>query len=137
MKGQKKENAPAASDNPLLKIDNRDDFMIDSSNLLQNPGILLTKGYERLDLGKENSKKFDLDKISKSTSIIIILRYYEYVTMATFKFEFVLPMLESGLNMDEVIDLIKHSLRNRLLVNAPAFDTIFEPEIQYTGRIRY
>lgn len=138
MKGQKKQSPDTASaeDNPLLKIENRIDFSIETSNLLQEPDKLIFPGYETFDVRQEQSP-FDTSKLSDSTSIIINLRYYEYLCTATFSMSFIVPLLQSGLSIKDVFDMIKHALRNRLLLNAPTFDSIFEPDFHYLGKIRY
>ena len=138
LKGQKKPEKDGESyeENPLLKIDNRADFKIESSNLLQDPDKLLFYGYENFDLKKEKDH-FDLGKLNDESSIVIVLRYYEYICTASFKFRFMIPMLQSGLTAKDIFDLMKHALRNKLLMNAPTFDTIFEPDFFYYGKVRY
>jgi hypothetical protein len=138
LKGQKKDNPDSKNleDNPLLKIDNRVDFMIESGNLLQDPGKLLFEGYENFDLKKEKDH-FDNGRIGENSTIVVVLRYYEYVCIATFKFSFIIPILQSGLNAKDVFDMIKHALRNKLLLNAPTFDVIFEPDFVYIGKVMY
>ena len=129
LKGQKKEqNASDRKDNPLLKIDDKVDFSIESSNLLQDPEQLLFPDYLFFDLNKDKDH-FDFDKLNDDSSIIIVLRYYEYVC--------IVPILQSGLNAKDVFDMIKHALRNRLLLEAPSFDVIFEPDMHYDGKIKY
>ena len=138
LKGQKKQSPDTekADENPLLKIENRVDFNIETSNLLQEPDKLLFPGYESFDIRQEQAP-FDTTKISDKTSIIINLRYYEYLCTATFTMSFIIPLLQSGLSIKDVFEMIKHSLRNRLLLNAPTFDTIFEPDFHYIGKVRY
>lgn len=138
LKGQKKGKPDSENidENPLLKIDNRVDFSIESSNLLQDPGKLIFPGYENFDLKKEKDH-FDMDRLSDDSSIIIVLRYYEYICTASMKFSFIIPILQSGLNARDVFEMIKHALRNKLLLNAPTFDNIFEPDFHYIGKIKY
>ena len=122
--------------NPLLLVENKADFTIETGNLLQDTGQLIYDGFENFDL-KKDKDHFDLDKITEDSVIVILLRYYEYLCVAEFKFSYVLPLLQSGLNAKDVFDMVKHCLKNRLLTNVPTFDTIFEPDIQYTGKIKY
>lgn len=122
--------------NPLLLVENKADFTIETGNLLQDTGQLIYDGFENFDL-KKDKDHFDLDKITEDSVIVILLRYYEYLCVAEFRFSYVLPLLQSGLNAKEVFDMVKHCLKNRLLTNVPTFDTIFEPDIQYTGKIKY
>lgn len=138
LKGQKKSKPDSENidENPLLKIDNRVDFSIESSNLLQDPGKLIFPGYENFDLKKEKDH-FDMNRLRDDSSIIIVLRYYEYICTASMKFSFIIPILQSGLNARDVFEMIKHALRNKLLLNAPTFDNIFEPDFHYIGKIKY
>ena len=84
LKGQKKSKPDSENidENPLLKIDNRVDFSIESSNLLQDPGKLIFPGYENFDLKKEKDH-FDMNRLRDDSSIIIVLRYYEYICTAS------------------------------------------------------
>ena len=138
LKGQKKSKPDSENidENPVLKIDNRVDFSIESSNLLQDPGKLIFPGYENFDLKKEKDH-FDMNRLRDDSSIIIVLRYYEYICTASMKFSFIIPILQSGLNARDVFEMIKHALRNKLLLNAPTFDNIFEPDFHYIGKIKY
>lgn len=138
LKGQKKSKPDSENidENPLLKIDNRIDFSIESSNLLQDPSKLIFPGYENFDLKKEKDH-FDMNRLRNDSSIIIVLRYYEYICTASMKFSFIIPILQSGLNARDVFEMIKHALRNKLLLNAPTFDNIFEPDFHYIGKIKY
>lgn len=137
-KGQKKTRPDTDNpeENPLLHVDNNPDFMIETGNLLQDTSMLIFDGYETFDV-KKDKDHFDTSKINRDSTIIIALRYYEYVCIATFRFAFIIPLLESGLGAKDVFDMIKHCLRNKLLINAPTFDNIFDIEIMYTGYIKY
>lgn len=122
--------------NPLLHIENKHDFQIETGNLLEDPSGLIWKDYEGFDLSKDKDH-FDISVLNRDSNIVIILRYYEYICTAKFKFDYILPLLESGLNAKDVFEMVKHSLKTRLLVNVPSFDTVFEPEIQYIGKVKY
>lgn len=74
--------------NPLLHIENKHDFSIETANLLEDPTSLLYPDYEAFDLKKE-SDHFDMERLNLDTEIIIILRYYEYLCTAKFKFCYV------------------------------------------------
>ena len=124
------------SENPLLCIDNKINFCIDAGNLLQTPNMLIFKDFKRIDIQKDKDI-FDISKLTEKSSVIITLRYFEYVCIAKFEFSFIIPMLESGLVARDIIDLMKHALRNRLLLNAPSFDNIYDIDIKYEGYIRY
>lgn len=131
-----KTDSDIASDNPLLYIENKNGLTIETSNLLENPNSLIYSEFENFDL-KAESDHFDLSRLNENTTIIVILRYYEYICKATFTFEYIYPILQSGLTARDIFDMTKHALKNKLLLNAPSFDVIFEPEIQYVGKVKY
>ena len=79
-----------------------------------------------------------MERLNLDTEIVIILRYYEYLCTAKFKFCYVKPLLQPGIiAAKDIFDMVKHCLKNKLLINVPTFDTIFEPDIQYIGKVRY
>lgn len=122
--------------NPLLHIENKHDFSIETANLLEDPDALIYKDFVSFDLNKDKDH-FDISQINNDSEIVVVLRYFEYLCTAKFRFSYVKPILMSGFVMKDVFDMIKHSLKNRLLINVPSFDTVFEPEIQYIGKIKY
>jgi hypothetical protein len=124
------------TENPLLYVDDKINFRIETGNLLQTPSMLIFKDFDRIDIQKDKNI-FDTDKLKETSSVIIILRYFEYVCIAQFEFSFIIPILESGLTAKDVIEMMKHALRNRLLLNAPSFDNIYDIDIRYDGYIRY
>ena len=124
------------TDNPLLCIDEKINFRIEAGNLLQTPDMLIFKSFNKINIQKEKDI-FDVEKLNKTSSVIITLRYFEYVCIVRFEFSFIIPMLESGLTAKDVINLMKHALRNRLLLNAPSFDNIYDIDIVYEGYVRY
>lgn len=122
--------------NPLLFVENKTNFSISTSNLLQDPTELVIKDCEDFD-PKSEKVAFDTKRIRESSKIIIILRYYEYLCTAEFTFGYIIPLLESGLTGKDVFMMVCHCLKNKLLCNVPSFDTVFEPDIIYTGKINY
>lgn len=122
--------------NPLLHVENKHGFSIETDNLLENSDALIYNGYLNFDLLKD-CDHFDLDQLNLDSEIIVILRYFEYLCVAKFAFEYVKPILQSGLNMKDVFQMMKHCLKNRLLLNVPSFETVFEPDIQYIGKVKY
>lgn len=140
-KGQKgkKKTAPDTNnpeENPLLHVDNTADFSIETGNLLQDTSILIFPGYKPFDM-KKDKDHFDTTRLSSMSMIIITLRYYEYICYAKFQFSYIIPILESGLVAKDVFDMVKHCLKNKLLINAPTFDNIYDLDIQYGGYIKY
>ncbi len=138
LKGKKKENPDNDNPelNPLLHVENRADFTISTSNLLEDPEGLIYDGFEPFDL-KQDEFKFDYKRFNEDTWIIIMLRYYEYLCTAKVKVDYIVPLFSSGMTGKQVFDMICHCLKNKLLCNVPSFDTIFEPDIQYIGKIKY
>lgn len=122
--------------NPLLHVENREGFNISTSNLLMYPNSLEHNGYENFNI-KDDEFKFDYTRFDEQTRIIIILRYYEYICTAEMTVDYILPILNCGLNGKQVFDMVCHCLKNKLLCNVPSFDTIFEPDIQYIAKIKY
>jgi hypothetical protein len=122
--------------NPLLHIENKHDFSIETANLLEDPDSLIYKGFDSFDLTKDKDH-FDVEQLNNDSEIVVILKYFEYLCIAKFRFSYIKPILVSGFAMKDVFDMTKHSLKNRLLMNVPSFDTVFEPEIQYIGKIKY
>ena len=124
-------------DNPLLNISNKQGFEIICGNLLENNKMLIFENYKKIDIKKENSH-FEIDKINKNTTnIIVCIRYFEYVALAKFDIDYIIPILESELNMKESFDMVKHSLKNKLMMLAPNWENIFEPEISYNAYVKY
>ena len=138
VKGQRttKPDTDDPEKNPLLHLENKHDFKIETGNLLEDTHQLIYANFDTFDLKKEKDH-FDIEKINDDSLIVIILRYYEYICIAEFKFCYILPLLQSGLTAKDVFDMMKHCLKNKLLMNVPSFDTIFEPDIQYLGKIKY
>lgn len=123
--------------NPLLHVEDKDGFCITTSNLLMYPDALIYEGYENFNVKDENDIKFDYSRFDENTEIIIVLRYYEYICTAEMRVDYIMPLLNSGLNIKQIFAMVCHCLKNKLLCNVPSFDTVFEPDIIYIGKIRY
>lgn len=138
IKGKKKESPDNDNPelNPLLHVENKTDFMITTSNLLEDPAGLIYDGFEPFDL-KQEEIKFDYKRFDEDSQIVIMLRYYEYLCTAIIRVDYIIPLLSSGMTGKQVFDMVCHCLKNKLLCNVPSFDTIFEPDIQYIGKIKY
>lgn len=122
--------------NPLLHVENKAGFTITTSNLLEDPCGLIYDDFEDFDL-KEEKIIFDYQRFDENATLIIMLRYYEYLCTAQIKVNYIMPLLSSGMTGKQVFDMVCHCLKNKLLCNVPSFDTIFEPDIQYIGKIKY
>ena len=107
-KGQAKHKADNDNPekNPLLHVENKHGFSIETDNLLESSDALIYNDYLNFDLLKD-SDHFDLDQLNLDSQIIVILRYFEYLCVAKFTFEYVKPILQSGLNMKDVFQMIK------------------------------
>lgn len=138
VKGQAK-SKPDTDDpekNPLLHIENKHDFKIETNNFLEDPSALVYDGFEPFDITKEKDW-FDVSQLNNDSEIIVILRYFEYLCVARFRFCYVRPILESGFTMKDVFGMMRHTLKNKLLMNVPSFDQVYEPEFQYLGKVKY
>jgi hypothetical protein len=125
--------------NPLLHVENKDGFSITTSNLLMYPDALIYDGYENFNVKvkEDNDIRFDYTRFDENTEIIIVLRYYEYICTAEMRVDYIMPLLNSGLNIKQIFAMVCHCLKNKLLCNVPSFDTVFEPDIIYIGKIKY
>ena len=133
-KGIKKYNKDS-EENPLLQMDDKDDFKMEFVNVLNNPYGIIFKDYKNFNI---ITGDIDIDKLNDNSQIIAIMRYYEYVCLAKFKYSYIVPMLTDGeLNGNEVFNMIQHALRNKLLLNIPSFDTILEIEFKFSTKIKY
>jgi hypothetical protein len=66
------------------------------------------------------------------------MRYYEYVCIAKFKYNYILPLLETGeMTGPEIFQMIQHALRTKLLIYIPSFDTVLEFEFRFKTKIKY
>jgi len=121
-------------DSPFLYIADNSDFKIERSNLLNDPQSLIMDEYENLDIEKLD---FDTEKLNDKSEIKVVLRYFEYLCIATFNFKYIKPMLMSGLKGKDVFDMVKHHLKMTLILNVPSVDNIYELELIYSGKIKY
>lgn len=131
-----KADKDSADSNPLLHIEDKKGFRLECGNLLQNNSMLTFPEYDTFDI-KKDKEHFDMSKLNRNSSIIITLRYYEYVCVVTFDFEYIIPIMESGLIAKDVFDMMKHCLKNKMMLLAPSWETVFEPDFCYNGYIKY
>lgn len=133
-KGKKKFDKDS-DDNPLLKVDNKSNFEIEFANVLNDPYSIIFSDYENFDIATGN---IDIEKLNPNSMIIATMRYYEYVCIAKFNYDYILPLLNSGeMNGAEVFQMIQHALRTKLLMYIPSFDTILEIEFKFKTKIKY
>lgn len=133
-KGTKKFDKDS-EDNPLLKVDNKSDFEIEFYNVLNDPQSIIFPGYQTFNIETGN---IDTELLNRDSQIIAIMRYYEYVCIARFKYNYIIPLLENKeMNGIEVFQMIQHALRTKLLMYIPSFDTILEIEFKFQTKIKY
>ena len=128
--------------NPLLHVENKHGFSMDTDNLLESPDALIYNGYENFEITTDlntHQKTVTLDsgRLQDDTEIVVILRYYEYLCTAKMRFWYIMPMLQSGMLARDVFAMVEHSLKNKLLINVPSFETVFEPDIKYLYKVKY
>lgn len=131
-----KADKDSADINPLLMIEDKHGFNLVCGNLLQDNSMLIFNDYDVFDI-KKDKDHFDMTRLSNDTSVIIALRYYEYVCYVKFAFEYIVPIMKSGLIAKDVFDMMKHCLKNKMMLLAPNWETIFEPDFCYTGYVKY
>src|SRR5574344_2276898 len=112
-KGVNKKFEEDPSNNPLLLIRDKIDFQIEVKNLLDETDSILFPAYDDFDFGVGN---VDLNLLTDRSNLIVVARYYEYLSVATFNFSYLKPLLQSGLSAIEVIETIKHALRMKYYV---------------------
>lgn len=120
-------------ESPFLYIKEGGGLTISKSNLLNDPEALLYDGYERFDMDKPQFS----GRLTGGTSVIVTLRYFEYLCSARFNLDYVGGMLAAGLALTDVFSMIKHHLKIVMTLNVPTVDTIYDLDLIYTGHIRY
>ena len=124
-----------SEDNPLLKMDGVNGYEMYFANILNDPMCIIFNEYQEFDIF---NGIIDVNRLNRYSQIIAYMRYYEYLCIARFKYEYIKPLLDNGnMNGIDVFQMIKHSLRTRLLMNIPSFDVIIEPEFIFKTVIKY
>lgn len=124
-----------SEDNPLLKMDGVNGYEMYFANILNDPMCIIFNEYQEFDIF---NGIIDVNRLNRDSQIIAYMRYYEYLCIARFKYEYIKPLLDNGnMNGIDVFQMIKHSLRTRLLMNIPSFDVIIEPEFIFKTVIKY
>lgn len=124
-----------SEDNPLLKMDGVNGYEMYFANILNDPMCIIFNDYQEFDIF---NGIIDVNRLNRDSQIIAYMRYYEYLCIARFKYEYIKPLLDNGnMNGIDVFQMIKHSLRTRLLMNIPSFDVIIEPEFIFKTVIKY
>ena len=126
--------------NPLLHIEQSNQFCIEVGNFLEDCNILIYPDYESFDPQDKNT--LDADRLDTNSDLLVILRYFEYVILAKFKVNFILPLWKEGqrtgdMDLPDIIDSIKHRLMMELQMKTPTFDNINTLDIHYLYKVRY
>lgn len=144
-------------DEDIIEIDNektilnvvyREGFHVECYNMLEDPDVMhLHKiGYRKINLNAvrnadeqdDDTNILDVSKIDEEkTQIIVVLRYFEYLCIATVKFSYIKDILQGGFSLADALDMIKHHLKNKLVREVKGTETIVEIHIEYRGYVRY
>lgn len=129
----------------MLDVDYSDGFSVECFNLLDNPKAMHFPGFSKMCVSPHTDESGNLTEdvvdISRtkdsSTTMLICLRYYEYLCVATVKFWYLKDILRGGLNILESFDMFKHHLRNKLVREVRGTEAITEFAITYFGMVKY
>lgn len=128
-------------ENPLLKIEQtRSEFIIESGNYLNDPYLIIYKDFENFDPMAD--PPLDADRTDECSDVKVILIYYEYVIVASFKIRHILPVWIEGnrtsdMSFLDIIKAIEHRLTMELQMRVPSFDDINTLDIKFLYKIRY
>lgn len=134
------------SENPLLKIEDGNEFVIITGNFLNDPYILIYRDYENFDpmidpqMGVPGG--LDLEKTDEASDMLVIIRYYDYVVVAKFKVRHILPVWMEGMrtgdmSINDIMLSIRHRLIMELQLHVPSFDSINEMDVHTNYKVRY
>lgn len=129
-------------------------FSVECMNLLDNPAAMHFPGYEPLPIHKlrtrqtETSDKQEQPKpeefivdITRTndghTVILIALRYFEYVCVARMNFWFLKEICKGGMLLVDVVDMMRHHLKNKLIREVKNTEQILDMHCNFTGFIKY
>lgn len=126
--------------NPLLHIEHTSQFSIEVGNFLEDCNILIYPDYEKFEPSDKST--LDAERLDTQSDLMIILRYFEYVIIAKFKVNFIMPLWIEGqrtgdMDLYDIIESIKHRLEIELQLRTPSFDNINISDIHYLYKVRY
>lgn len=123
----------------FLEINNSDGFYVECKNLIEDTSAMIFSGYENVNLkNQDKTLSIDISRIKENkTTIKVILRYFEYVIIATMSFSYLKPIMVSGFTINDIYDMIKHHIRNRLIREIGSSETIIEMHTEYYMKIQY
>ena len=128
----------------ILDVDYNEGFHVECYNLLENPEImhLADKGYERLnlniDLSHVGAVLLDTQRVVEDrTKVLIVLKYFEYICIATVKFSYILEIVRGDFALIDAIHMIKHHLKNKLIREVRGTENIIDMHIEYKGYVKY
>lgn len=132
---KKKINKDDLENNPLLRIDDNIQFSIEFANILNDPYSAVFINYDKFNY---ENPSLDASKLDLNSEMIVTARYYEYLAIARFKCNYIIPLITNdALTLKDIFQMIMHALRVRLLMNIPSIDVILEIEFKYNTYIKY
>jgi hypothetical protein len=136
----------------FLDVTYKDGFSVAGYNLLDNPDVIASlydNGYRRINVNPRFNSDGNIDEENildnnmllkskpENVQIIIVLRYFEYLCIASVRFDFILKILHGEYQIINVFDMIKHHLRNTLVREVSGEETIVDMHIEYRGYVKY
>lgn len=134
------------TDNPLLKIEDSNEFVIITGNFLNDPYILIHRDYENFDPSLDPQSDLpialNLEKTDEASDMLVVIRYYDYVVLAKFKVRHILPVWMEGMKtgdmtLNDIMLSIRHRLIMELQIHVPSFDSINEMDVHTNYKVRY
>ena len=133
----------------MLDVDYNPEFFVECKNVLDDPTAMQFPGWEPFPIEKltmsQDGKKDDDNKFilnqsrvnQKTTKIMIILRYFEYLCVARMDFTYLTEICKGDSRLVDVIDMIKHHLKNKLIREVDKTEQIIDMYCKYVGKIKY
>lgn len=122
------------------------EFNVECKNILDDPKAMQFPGYEpfpieRLKNGEQKSDEMFILNTQRvrpnKTKILIILRYFEYLYIAQMNFSYLTEICKGDSKLIDVIDMVKHHLKNKLIRDTKTIEVFSEMYCSYIGKIQY
>lgn len=129
----------------MLEVEYNPQFTVVCKNALDDPKSMQFPGWEpfpieKLTNGEQKDDSFILNtervRINK-TEIMVILRYFEYLCIAKMDLSYLTEICKGDSKLVDVIDMIKHHLRNKLIREVDKTEQVIDMYIKYVGKIKY
>lgn len=129
----------------MLDVDYSPQFNVECKNVLDDPKAMQFPGWEpfaieKLTSGEQKDDAFILNTQRvrpKETEIMVVLRYFEYLCIARMNIVYLMEICKGDSRLVDVVDMIKHHLRNRLKREVDHTEDIIDMYIKYVGKIKY